>query len=154
HVAARRQFGSITLLKEQARDAWTFPSLESWLQDIRYAIRTLRRSPGFATTAVLTLALGIGANTAIFSVVDAVVFQPLSYADSSRLVMIDEWTLGVGSIPVNGLHFEEWRRSARSFERLALIGGLTVNVTDSNEPERLPAARVSPDLFPLLGVQP
>jgi putative ABC transport system permease protein len=104
--------------------------------------------------SILTLALGIGTTTAVFSVVDAVVLRPLSYADSSRLMMIDEWTPSVGSIPVNGLHFREWRRTARSFDQLALIGGLNVNVTDSGEPERLPAARVSSELFPLLGVQP
>jgi putative ABC transport system permease protein len=123
-------------------------------QDVRYALRQLRRNPGFALAAVLTLALGIGATTAVFSVVDAVVLRPLSYADPSRLMMIDEWTPSVGSIPVNGLHFQEWRRATKSFERMALIGALNVNVTDSSEPERLPAARVSSELFPLLGVQP
>src|SRR4029453_10296266 len=129
-----------------------------WLSDLgqdgRYALRQLRRNPGFALAAILTLALGIGATTAVFSVVDTVLLRPLSYADSSRLVTIDEWTPCVGSIPVNGLHFQEWGRTATSFDQMALIGGLNVNVTDSSEPERLPAARVSSELFPLLGVQP
>ena len=81
-------------------------------------------------------------------------FGSCHIADSSRLVTIDEWTPGVESIPVNGLHFQEWRRTATSFDKMALIGGLNVNVTDSSEPERLPAARVSSELFPLLGVHP
>ena len=151
---AHRRLGNLAVAREQARDVDTFRWFADLEQDVRYALRQLRRNPGFALAAVLTLALGIGATTAIFSVVDAVVLRPLSYADPSRLMMIDEWTPSVGSIPVNGLHFQEWRRAAKSFERMALIGALNVNVTDSSEPERLPAARVSSELFPLLGVQP
>jgi hypothetical protein len=151
---AHRRLGNLTLAREETRDVDTFRWLGDLGQDVRYASRQLRRNPGFACAAILTLALGIGATTAVFSVVDAVVLRPLSYADSSRLVMIDEWTPSVGSIPVNGLHFQQWRRTAKSFDRIALIDGLNVNLTDSGEPERLPAARVSSDLFPLLGVRP
>jgi len=151
---AHRRLGNLALARDQARDVDTFSWLGDLGRDVRYAVRQLRRSPGFALAAILTLALGIGATTAVFSVVDAVVLRPLSYADSSRLVVIDEWTPTVGALPVNGLHFQEWRRTATSFDRIALIGGLNINVTDSSEPERLPAARVSPELFPLLGVQP
>ena len=151
---AHRRLGNLALVREQVRDVDTFRWLGDLGQDGRYALRQLRRNPGFALAAILTLGLGIGTTTAVFSVVDAVVLRPLSYSDSSRLVTIDEWTPGVGSIPVNGLHFQEWRRTATSFDQMALIGGLNVNVTDSSEPERLPAARVSSELFPLLGVQP
>lgn len=151
---ADRRLGNLTLAREQTRDVDTFRWLSDLGQDGRYALRQLRRNPGFALAAILTLALGIGATTAVFSVVDTVLLRPLSYADSSRLVMIDEWTPSVGSIPVNGLHFQEWRRTATSFDRIALIGGLNVNVTGSGEPERLPAARVSPELFEMLAVQP
>ena len=153
-LEAHRRLGNLALVREQVRDVDTFRWLGDLGQDGRYALRQLRRNPGFALAAVLTLALGIGTTTAVFSVVDAVVLRPLSYADSNRLVTIDEWTPGVGSIPVNGLHFQEWRRTATSFDQMALIGGLNVNVTDSSEPERLPAARVSSELFPLLGVRP
>ncbi|HEY3129501.1 MAG TPA: ABC transporter permease [Acidobacteriota bacterium] len=153
-LEAQRRLGNLALAREQVRDVDSFRWLGDLGQDVRYALRQLRRNPGFAIAAILTLALGIGATTAVFSVVDAVVLRPLSYADSSQLVMIDEWTPGFDSIPVNGLHFQEWRRTATSFDQIALIGGLNVNVTDSSEPERLPAARVSSELFPLLGVQP
>jgi predicted permease len=153
-LQAHRRLGNLALAREQARDADTLRWLGDLGQDGRYALRQLRRNPGFALAAILTLGLGIGTTTAMFSVVDAVILRPLSYPDSSRLVMIDEWTPSFGSIPVNGRHFQEWRRTATSFDQIALIGGLNVNVTDSTEPERLPAARVSSELFPLLGVQP
>ena len=153
-LEAHRRLGNLALATEQARDVDTFRWLVDLGQDVRYALRQLRRNPGFALAAVLTLALGIGTTTAVFSVVDAVVLRPLSYADSSRLVIIDEWIPSVGAIPVNAVHFQGWQRTARSFDQIALVGGLSVNVTDSTEPERLPAGRVSSELFPLLGVRP
>jgi putative ABC transport system permease protein len=153
-LEAHRRLGNLALAREQARDVDTLRWLGDLGQDGRYALRQLRRNPVFALVAVLTLAFGIGATTAVFSVFDAVVLRPLSYADSSRLVIIDEWIPSVGSIPVNALHFQEWQRTARSFDQIALVGGLNVNVTDSAGPERLSAARVSSELFPLLGVRP
>jgi putative ABC transport system permease protein len=153
-LEAHRRLGHLALAREQSRDVDTLRWLGDLGQDGRYALRQLRRNPGFALAAILTLALGIGTTTAVFGVIDAVVLRPLSYADSSRLVIIDEWIPSVGSIPVNALHFQGWQRTARSFDQIALIGGLNVNVTDSSEPESLPAARVSSELFPLLGVQP
>ena len=83
---ARRQFGNVTHLKEQTRDMWTFPSLESFRQDIRYALRTLRKAPGFTFVAVFALAVGIGGNTAIFSLVDAIRAKALPYRDPEQLV--------------------------------------------------------------------
>ena len=152
--AIRLEQGSRELTKEVVRSGSWEAILETFWQDFRFAGRILRRSPGFTAVAVLTLALGIGATTAMFSIVDTVVLRPLSYADSGRLVMIDEWTPGFGAIPVNALHFQEWQRAATSLQQIALIGGGDVNVTDSSEPERLPAAGVSPGLFSILGVQP
>ncbi len=153
-LEAHRRLGNLALARDHARDVDTLRWLGDLGQDVRYALRQLRRSPGFTVAAILTLALGIGTTTAVFSLVDAVVLRPLSYADSSRLVVIDEWIPSVGSIPVNALHFQGWQRTARSFDHIALIGGLNVNVTDSSEPERFSAARVSSELFPLLGVRP
>jgi predicted permease len=127
------------------------------MTDLRFAARMLRKNPGFSAIAIATLALGIGANTAIFSVVDAVILRPLAYPDAGRLFAIHEivpkFSRFAPLIPVNGAHFLEWRKSVNSFEELALLNGYTVNLTGANEPERVPMARVSSNLFPMLGVQ-
>jgi putative ABC transport system permease protein len=132
--------------------------LDSLLSDLRFAVRLLRKSPGFTFVAVTTLALGIGANTAIFSVVDHVLLRPLSYRDAGRLYAVHEVIPKLVQIaprvPVNAMHFREWRREIRSFERMALIGGQSMNLIGAGEPERLAAARVSPSLFPMLGIRP
>ncbi len=128
--------------------------LETIWQDVRHAVRGLRRTPGFTVAAVLTLALGIGANTAVFSVVDAVLLRPLTYDDPDRLVVVHETLPALGRIPVSAGSFEEWRKAARSFEQMALIAIAPVILTGSGEPERLDAARVSASLFPMLGTTP
>ncbi|MCU1276313.1 MAG: hypothetical protein JWO48_3744, partial [Bryobacterales bacterium] len=125
--------------------------------DLRFAARTLRRNPGFSAIAIATLALGIGANTAIFSVVDHVVLRPLGYPEAERLFTIHEVVPKFASlaplIPVNVMHFREWRAKAKSWDQLALLGGVTFNLTGIGEPERIPAARVSPNIFRMLGMQ-
>src|ERR1700682_4905745 len=127
------------------------------MTDLRFAGRMLFKDWGFHGIAIATLALGIGANTAIFSVVDGVILRPLAYRESERLVVIHEvvpkFTNIAPMIPVNAMHFLEWRKTAHSFSELALIGGTTFNLTRSGELERIPAARVSPGLFPMLGIQ-
>jgi putative ABC transport system permease protein len=122
--------------------------------DLRYAFRTIRRNPGFSLIAIATLAFGIGANTAIFSVFDGIVLRPLGYGDENRLVAVHEvvpkFAQMAPKVPVNAMHFLEWKKSVKSFEQLAIINGTTVNLTGTGEPERLAAARATWQLFPML----
>jgi putative ABC transport system permease protein len=127
------------------------------LSDMRYALRTLARNPGFAAVAVLTLALGIGANTAIFSVFNAVLLHPLPYAEPGKLVAIEEvvpkFSRFGPSLPVTAWHFREWRKQSRAFEQFALVGDIGYTLTGGGDPLRLAGGRVSASLFPMLGIQ-
>src|SRR5262249_33339530 len=115
-LAARRKFGSVAFAKEELRNMRTGAGLDRFWQDVRYAVRLLRRSPGFTIVAVFTLALAVAANTAIFSVVEAVMFRPLPFQDAERLasiVRVIQNRPGVSGI-IAAVHFDEWRRSSRS----------------------------------------
>jgi len=124
--------------------------------DLRYAARTLWREPAFTTVAVLTVALGIGANTAIFSIVNGVLLRPLPYAEPDRLVALREVIPAVAktypTLPVSARHFVEWRQRLHSFERMSAIDPGTATLTSSREPEQLDIMRVSADLFETVGV--
>ncbi len=129
--------------------------------DLRYTFRTLRRDIGFAAVCVLILALGIGANTAVFSVVNATLLRPLPFRDSGRLVWIAGGAAedrGLSSVTYEVLALEEFRRANRSFEDLsgyfAFFGYLDYKLTGYGEPERLVGLDVAENLFPMLGVQP
>ena len=124
--------------------------METLLQNLRYTMRALRKSPGFTAVAVITLALGIGANTAIFSVVNAVLLRPLPYKDDSQLVVI----LNKGRNPVAPANFIDWRRQSQSFSQMGAAEYWTPNLTGTDNPEKLWALHVTPDIFPMLGVQP
>ena len=155
--AAYKQFGNVTYLREEMREMWGWMWLERLVQDTRYALRMMRKNPGFAAIAVLTLALGIGANTAVFSVVDHIFFRPFAYQHPDQLAAVHEVVRFSGATrlaPVNLAHFQEWRRHWNSVEDLALIGGLRMSLTGAGEPERLQTMRVSANLFSLLGVKP
>jgi len=104
--AARREFGNVTQIKERSREAWQWATLESVLADLKLTFRRLRKSPGFAATVLLTFALGIGANTAVFSVIDSVLLKPLAYPDSERLVALTLKAPGAGGLAdiTNGLN--------------------------------------------------
>ena len=152
-AAARREFGGIEQIKEIYRDQLGWPFVDSLAQDVRYALRQLHRNKGFATAAILTLSLGVGANTAIFSVVDTVLLRPVSYPDPDRLVVINESTPTRPDWPVNAMHFLSWQAGTQSFEQMALIDGMAVNLTGQGDPELLIGARASPSLFGMLGVR-
>jgi putative ABC transport system permease protein len=128
----------------------------NFIQDIRYGTRTLLRQPGFTLVAVLTLALGIGANTAIFSVVNAVLLRPLPYSHPDRLALINTTNLARGmtdfgtSLP----DFRAWQERNHSFEKIAAFSSNSFNISGTAEPERVPGAQASVDLFTVLGVLP
>jgi len=130
--------------------------LETLFKDIRYAIRGLRKRPGFTFVAVITLALGIGANTAIFSVVNAVLLKPLAFKDPDRLVIVWE-DAGFVGFPRNTpapANYLDWKSQNRSFEDMAATAPTSFNLTGDGDPERVAAHQVSENFFPLLGVQP
>jgi putative ABC transport system permease protein len=149
-AAARRQFGNATLLRETSGDAWGWRGVEHLAQDLRYGARALARTPGFTLLAMLTLALGIGANTAIFSVVNAVLLNPLAYRDPDRLVTL----LHYGNAPVAAANYIDWRDQSHSFDAMAAAEFWTPNLTGTDTPESIPGLHVTPNLFPLLGIAP
>jgi len=120
------------------------------IQDLRYALRQSRKSPGFAAVAVVTLALGIGANTAIFSVVNAVLLRPLPYKDDDRLVVV----LHNGRNPVAPANFADWQSQNHSFEGMGAAESWSPNLTSTDNPENLAGLRITSEIFPMLGVQP
>src|SRR4029450_723971 len=143
----RRNFGGVDLAKDQCRDARGVQLIDTLRQDARYAGRTLRRNPGFATVAVLTLALGIGANTAVFSLVDGILLSRLPYAFPGQLVSIK-----VANYPNGG--FSAMREEIRSLDVAAYAEGHSFTLTGGGEPMRLTGSRVSAELFSVLGVRP
>ena len=156
-LAARRQFGNTTLLQEDLRAMQIIPAIDSLRGDLTYAVRMLRRNPGFAATAVVTLALGIGANTAIFSVCNAVLFKPLPYAEPDRIVMLSERQRDGKPGNVAPANFVDWRNGSNSFTDVAamrtpsfassfILGG-------QNEASRLTGGDVSSSFFSVLGVR-
>ena len=151
---ARRRFGNVTYLKEQTRDMWIFSSLESVRQDVRFAFRTLRKSPGFTVVAVLALAIGIGGNTAIFSLVDAIRARALPYPDAPRLVQL--WgTVMRARVERRGASYPDyldWRAQSKSFEDVAAFDTQTMTLGGLDEPERIVAEFVAAPYFSLLGV--
>jgi hypothetical protein len=142
---ALSQFGGLEYIKEEARDARGTRFVESLVQDIRFALRMLRKSPGFTIVAVLTLALGIGANTAIFSAVNGILLEPVYYAQSSRLVTVD-----LVSYPL----IRAIEEQGTAFERLAVYRGRSTLILGGGTPVQKMSVAVSDDFFPLLGVKP
>ena len=154
--AARRRFGNIAHHQDLTRDMWTFPSLDSVRQDVRYAVRTLRRAPAFSAIAIGVLALGIAGNTAMFSLMDAVRLRALPYADSEQLVVLWGNVMRAkverrgGSYP----DFLDWRAQATSFEDMAVFDETRMTLSGSGDASRILVEMVSASYFPLLRATP
>ena len=155
--AARRDLGSILRVREETGSVWGFAAWEQLQRDCVYSVRSLRQAPSFTLVAVLSLGLGIGAATAVFSLVNTVLLKPLTYRQPNQLVNIREVVTPLAStypsFPVNYQHFLFWREQARSFASLAAMIGNEVIVTGA-EPVKVDAAAVSANFFTLIGVQP
>jgi predicted permease len=155
-LAVRRQFGNVASLKEQTRDMWRFPSLESFVQDLRYAIRGLWKTPGFSVVAILVLAIGIGATTAMFSLVDAMLLRGLPYPGADRLVVLIG-TVQRAAVERRGNSLpdhRDWRAKTTQFDDMAAYSTTTITLLGVDEPERISIEAVSAPYFSLLGVSP
>jgi putative ABC transport system permease protein len=154
--AARLELGGIEQVKEQVRDERIGNWLQSVLSDCRYGLRQLRKNPSFTATAVLTLALGIGANTSIFSLVNSVLLRPLPYPDAGRLVMVWEQNLHRGWLEniVSSANFLDWKQQSHVFTDMAAFESSSFNLSGNTIPEEVAGERVTTNLFSVLGVQP
>jgi predicted permease len=160
---ARRQahiaLGGVQQASENYREQAGFPGVERLGQDVRYAVRVLRKNPGFTLVALLTLGLGIGANTAIFSLVSALLLKPLPYDRAERLVSVahtppQDMFPGTKTFSVSPANFLDWRASAHAFEAMAAYSGTSVTWTDGSRPESVNAGVVEPELFDVLHARP
>jgi predicted permease len=155
---ARRQallkLGGVEQTRENYRDRRGLPLLETLLQDLRFGVRMLRQNLGFTAIAVLTLALGIGANTAVFSVVYAVLLQPLPYKDPSRLIVLNETTPKVGDVSVSYPNFLDWRAGNHAFSQMAAVHGVGFNLAGVAQPESISGEAVSPNFLSMMGLRP
>jgi predicted permease len=153
-AAARRRFGNVTATQERAREAWQFPRLETIFQDIRYGLRGMRKSPSFSLVVILTLALGIGANTAIFSVVYSVLLRPLPYPHGERLIWLGESTSKAAGISVTWINFEHWRHDSDSFENMAAFADEDLTLTGRGDAVLTHEQLVTSSFFQLTGARP
>lgn len=155
--AARRAFGNATLIEQQGREAWQWPRLESFMADAKFALRQLRRSPGFAVTAILTLALGIGANTAIFTLIDSIMLRPLPYPHQEELMRIsgndEQGRPSAADFPKGWIR--AWQEHSQSFESISGYASSTEsNVTGNDQSERVFGSAVTVNTFDTLGIHP
>jgi predicted permease len=151
--AAKRQFGNATRLREQSQEVVGF-RVETILQDVRFSLRQMRQKPAFALTAVLILALGMGVSVAIFGFVDAALLHPLPYADSNRLVDVDEMSATTPRTNISRPDYDDWKRLNRSFSSLDVYTGMGYLWATPTGAVPVPAARVSDGFFSTLGVKP
>ncbi|HEX6906275.1 MAG TPA: ABC transporter permease [Terriglobales bacterium] len=151
---ARREFGNLLLVSETTRDMWGWASLERFTQDLRYGARMLQRSPGFALVAVLTLALGIGINTALFSVVNGILLSPLPYPHPEQLISLFESKPHFQKGSFSYLNFLDFQKQNRTLSAIAAYRHTSVTLTGSGDAEQLRGQMISAGLFSMLGIQP
>jgi predicted permease len=159
--AARREFGNVALMQERSREVWQWAALEATIADLKLTLRRLRKSPGFAATVLLTMALGIGANTAVFSVIDSVLLKPLAYPDSGQLVALTLNAPGAGGLGdiTNGLNlspsmFLTFSERNRAFQSLGVWTSGTASVTGVGQPEEVHTALISDGVLETFSVLP
>src|ERR671920_1791215 len=152
--AALIELGGMDQVKERVREVRVGHFISTLWQDLRYAVRMLLKKPGFTLVALTALALGIGANTAIFSVVNGVLLRPLPYRTADRLVFLSEWSQQVPNMSVSYPNFLDWQAQTTSFDALAAFRSNGFVLTGAGEPERLTAREVTQQFFPALGVAP
>ncbi|MGB6886456.1 MAG: ABC transporter permease [Candidatus Acidiferrum sp.] len=156
HYSAHRQFGNATNFKERSHDMWTFKTFEEFLQDLRHATRLLRNKPAFTAVAVLTLAVGIGSSSAVFSVVNSALLKALPYRQEQSVVMVWETKLREGRDHnvVSPANFIYWKEHSSAFEQMAAFFDDTSTLTGDGDPEEIPSQGISTNLFSLLGISP
>ncbi len=150
----RMDFGGVDQVKEECRDAWGVRLLQILVQDLRYGLRVLCKSPGFTVIALLTFALGIGANTAIFSILYGILLRPLPYKEASRLIVLHETTPMVGIVSVSYPNFLDWRAQSSAFSQMAAVNSVGFNLSGINQPENVSGQAVSTNFLSMLGMRP
>ncbi|HEU0368925.1 MAG TPA: ABC transporter permease, partial [Candidatus Acidoferrum sp.] len=151
---ARREFGNVGLVQQVTRDQWGWRWLEEMLQDLRYGARMLRKNPGFTLIAVLTFALGIGATTAIFSVVNGVLLNPLPYPHPEQLVTLHQNKANFEFGSISYPNFRDWQKDNHTFSSMAISRGYAFSLTGVGEAEQVRARFISSDFFSIVGVNP
>jgi predicted permease len=152
--AALRKLGGVTQIQEECRDMRRTDYIETFWRDLRYALRSLGKSPGFTVVVVLTLALAIGANSAIFSVIDGVVLRPLPYPDANRIVRVFFHSASYPKFPLNPFDFRDFRARNRSFESMAGLTRADLQLSGTGQPERFTGFSVTAGFFHVLGLHP
>jgi predicted permease len=147
------KLGGLEQTKEQYRDRRGFQALEMLIQDVRFGLRMLGKNPGFTAVAVLTLALGIGANTVMFSVLEGVVLAPLPYSEADRLVVVWQSNPRFPQVAISYPNFRDWQRNARSFQQMAAVAAQQFDLTSPGTPEHIDGAGISSGFFSALGVK-
>jgi predicted permease len=152
--AVRREFGNVGLVREVTRDVWGWSLFERLMQDLRFGVRMLAKSPGFAAVAILTMTLGIGANTALFSVVNGILLNPLPYPDPEQLVTLAESKPNFDSGSISFPNFRDWRKDNRTFSMMGISRSYSYSLTGRGEAEQVSAEFISSDYLAVLGVKP